>query len=125
MPEETKMVPIYTSRGDTGAILVFPYIFNLSGEWIGWVGDDRIVFSVHGLYVGRLTDDPRIIRKREWGYGRERRTSPEPPERIRPPAYWPLAPQLPEIPTFMMDVLEDYPELMPSADFGDLRDDMD
>ena len=68
MPEETKMVPIYTSRGDTGAILVFPYIYNLSGDWIGWVGDDRIVFSVHGLYVGRLTNDPRILRKPEWGY---------------------------------------------------------
>lgn len=125
MAEEEQMIPIYTTRGDIGAILVQPYIFNMSGEWIGWIDNERVVYSVHGHYVGRLTNDPRIIRKREWGYGRERIHTPEPPERIRPPAHFPLPPQLPEIPTFMIDVLEEYPELMPSIDFGDLRDDMD
>jgi hypothetical protein len=125
MPEEENIVPIYTSNGDTGAILIHPYIFNLSGEWIGWVDNERTVFSVHGHYVGKLTMEPRILRKREWGYGRERRTSPPPPEKVRLPAQFPLAPQLPEIPTFMMDVLDDYPELMPSVDFGDLRDDLE
>jgi hypothetical protein len=125
MAEEAQMVPIYTTHGDIGAILVQPYIFNISGEWIGWVDQVRAVYSVHGHYVGTLTNDPRIIRKREWGFGRERLQPPPPPEHIRPPAYFPLPPQLPEIPTFMIDVLEEYPELLPSIDFGDLRDDMD
>lgn len=125
MSNDPKLIPIYTSHGDTGAILCSPYIFNLNGEWIGWVDDDKTVFSVHGHYVGKLTNDPRIIRKREWGYGRERRVPPPPPSRISPPAHFPLAPSLPEIPTFMIDVLEDYPELMPSVDFGELRDDME
>ncbi len=125
MNDQPEMTPIYTSRGETGAILISPYIFNLTGEWIGWIDSERIVYSVHGHYVGKLTEDPRIIRKREWGYGRERRTPPTPPEKIHPPSHFPLPPMLPEIPTFMMDVLEDYPELMPSVDFGDLREDMD
>jgi hypothetical protein len=125
MSTENEFVPIYTTSGDTGAILLFPYIFNLSGEWIGWVDEEQTVYSVHGHYVGKLTKDPRIIRKREWGYGRERRLPPAPPDRIHPPAHFPLAPQLPEIPTFMVDVLEEFPELLPSMDFGDLRDDMD
>lgn len=122
---KSKMVPIFTTHGDIGAILVQPYIFSLSGEWIGWIDLERTVYSVHGHYVGSLTSDPRIIRRRESGYGRDRHAVPEPPERIRPLAHFPLAPQLPELPTFMVDVLEDYPELMPSIDFGDLRDDMD
>ena len=125
MSNDPKLVPVYTSHGDTGAIMVDPYIFNLAGEWIGWVDEENTVYSVHGHYVGKLTKDPRIIRKREWGYGRERRKPPPPPSRISPPAHFPLAPSLPEIPTFMIDVLEDYPELLPSVDFGDLRDDLD
>jgi hypothetical protein len=125
MTEENIMVPIYTTSGDIGAILVPPYIFSNTGEWIGWVDLGRVVYSVHGHYVGTLTNDPRIVRRREWGYSRERRAVPKPPQRIHPPAHFPLAPLFPEIPSYMIDVLEEYPELMPSIDFGDLRDDMD
>jgi hypothetical protein len=115
MLETQKTIPIYTSNGEAGAIFIKPYIFNLSGEWIGWVDAEGTVYSVHGHFV----------RKREWGYGRERKTPPSAPQRIRPPTHFPLAPSLPELPTYMVDVLIDHPELMPSVDFGDLRDDMD
>ena len=43
--QKVKLLPIYTSRGDVGAFLYFPYILNLQGEWIGWVSDDKKVFS--------------------------------------------------------------------------------
>lgn len=102
-----------------------PYIFNLNGDWIGWVDNENKVYSVHGHFVGLLTGDLRIVRKREWGYGRERKTPPPAPDRIRPPAHFPLAPVMAEIPTYMVDVLVEYPELLPSVDFGDLREDMD
>ena len=59
-----RVIPIYTSRGDAAAFLVFPYLYNRLGEWIGWVTTDRQVYSVLGFYVGDLTADPRIIRKR-------------------------------------------------------------
>jgi hypothetical protein len=125
MLETQKPLPIYTSNGEAGAIFVKPYIFNLAGEWIGWVDADNNVLSVHGHFVGKLSADRRIVRKREWGYGRERKTPPPAPPAIRPPTHFPFAPTLPELPTYLVDVLIEHPELMPSVDFGDLRDDMD
>jgi hypothetical protein len=125
MTDPKKLIPIYNSRGEIGALLSFPYIFNLTGEWIGWVTPQRTVHSVHGHYVGILTNDPRIVRRREIANTVQRLTPPAPPEPIRPPARFPLAPQLPELGTQMIDVLVDAPYLLPSVDFGDLRDDMD
>jgi hypothetical protein len=120
-----KLLPLYTTHGDLGAFLVFPYIYNPSGEWIGWVAADRRVYSVHGHYVGMLTDELRILRKREWSASVPRRKSPPAPLPIRPPAHVPLPPQMPEVSTHMIDVLDEYPELMPAVDFGDLRQDTD
>ena len=76
MPEQKKLIPIYNSRGEIGALLSFPYIYNLAGEWIGWVTSERTVYSVHGHYVGTLTKDPRIVRKREDGDHRPAQKSP-------------------------------------------------
>jgi hypothetical protein len=124
MHEHKKLIPIYSSRGAIGALLSFPYIYNLSGEWIGWVTAERSVYSVHGHYVGILTKDPRIVRKREVATTVQRKTPPPQPPPIRPPARLPLSPQLPELGTQMIDVLDDAPYLLPSVDFGDLRNDM-
>jgi hypothetical protein len=124
VPEQKKLIPIYNSRGEIGALLSFPYIYNLSGEWIGWVTAERVVYSVHGHYVGTLTKDPRIVRKREVATTVQRRKPPAQPPAIRPPARLPLGPQLPELGTQMIDVLEDAPYLLPSIDFGELRDDI-
>ena len=124
MPEQKKLIPIYNSRGEIGALLSFPYIYNLAGEWIGWVTAERTVYSVHGHFVGTLTKDPRIIRKREVATTVQRKKPPPKPPAIQPPARLPLAPTLPEIGTQMMDVLEDAPYLLPSVDYGDLREDM-
>jgi hypothetical protein len=124
MLDQKKLIPIYNSRGEIGALLAFPYIYNLAGEWIGWVTPERTVYSVHGHLVGTLTKDPRIIRKREMATTVQRKTPPPRPPAIRPPARLPLAPQLPELGTQMIDVLDDAPYLLPSVDFGELRDDM-
>ncbi len=121
----TSLIPIYKSRGDVGAFLLYPYIFNTLGEWIGWVTAERKVYSVHGHYVGTLSKEPRILRSRELTLSRQRITPPSPPPPIHLPAHTPLAPPLPEVLLTMIDVLEEAPELLPSTDFGDLRDDMD
>ena len=125
LPEQKKLILIYTSRGEIGALLLFPYIYNLVGEWIGWVTPERQVFSVHGHFVGTMTNDPRIVRKREVANTVHRKTPPPEPPAIRPPAHLPLAPQLPELSTQMIDVLDDALHLLPPVDFGELRDDMD
>ena len=58
------IIPIYTTKGDAEAFLVYPYIFNRNGDWIGFVTPQREIYSVIGDYVGTLTNDPRIVRKR-------------------------------------------------------------
>ncbi len=126
MDPDPHLIPIYTTRGDAEAFLAYPYIFNRLGEWIGWVTPGRQVYSVHGHYVGWLSDDPRILRKRSSGYLKARLTPPTAPSgKIRPPAHVALPPLMPEMAIGTFDVLDESPELMPAVDFGDLRDDMD
>jgi hypothetical protein len=125
MLSKLRIIPIYTTRGEVGALLRYPYIFNRQGEWIGWVTPDRQVYSVHGHYVGFITNDPRILRKESSGFLRPRLNPPEPPEKVLPPANFPLAPMMSELTIGTYDVLEDAPNLLPPIDFGDLREDMD
>ena len=120
-----KLIAIYITSGDVGGFLSYPYIYNRQGEWIGWVTPERQVYSVHGSYVGYLSDEPRIIRKQSSGHLKPRRTPPPRPENIRPPAVVPLPPLMPEIPIGSVDVLEELPDLLPSTDCGELREDMD
>jgi hypothetical protein len=124
MPTGKKLIPIYTSHGDVGAYLIYPYLYNPSGEWIGWVTNDRLVFSVHGHYVGELTMDPRILRRREREHTLPRRMPPPPQATIRPPVRLPLPPTMAEVPINMIDILEEAPELLPPVGFGDLVEDM-
>lgn len=106
--------------------MAYPYIYSRSGEWIGLVTSQAEVYSVHGHYVGQLTTEPRILRKMADSYDRPRTKLPErPPQRIRVPPSVPLAPMMAELAYGMIDVLQDEPELMPSVDFGDLREDLD
>lgn len=125
MLNKRQVYPIYTSRGDLGAYLSYPYIFNQLGEWIGWVTRDRDVYSVLGHYVGWLSKDPRILRKRAYDFSMPRLQPPEPPERVMPPATVPLAPMMPEIPYTIIDILHEEPDRLQTADFDELREDMD
>ena len=121
-----QLIPIYTSRGDLEAYLSYPYIYNKQGEWIGWISPERTVFSVHGHYVGWLADGPRILRKLAEGFGHQKINVELPAEdKINPPAHMPLAPLMPELVFGTIDVLLEQPDLLPSVDFGELREDMD
>ena len=88
----------FSSRGEAEAYLVFPYLYNRSGEWIGWVTPQREVYSVLGNYVGFVTSDPRIVRKRAEDDIRPRQKTPPPPRRLTTPAFTPLAPLLSDLP---------------------------
>lgn len=121
----SSMIPIYSSRGDTEAFLVYPNIFNRNGEWIGWVTSKREVYSVLGYYVGYLSNDPRILRKRATSTLKPRLNPPPYPGRIRVPATIALAPMLSELTHSVVDVLADEPERMHTLDAGELREDLD
>ena len=119
------LIPIYTTRGDAEAFLAYPYLFNRNGDWVGWVTSKREVYSVLGYYVGTLTNDPRILRKRATSTLKPRLTPPAPPRKVYPPATIPLAPMMPELTHSLVDVLLDEPERLHPLDVGELREDLD
>ncbi|MEJ2011909.1 MAG: hypothetical protein P8X64_06745 [Anaerolineales bacterium] len=120
-----KPIPIYTTPGDWAALLVFPHLYNTIGEWIGWVSPDRQVFDVDGVYVGWLTDEPRILRRRIIEQELPRKVPPEAPGRIRPPATVPLPPMMAELPFEVIDILDEEPERLHTTDTGEFKEDMD
>jgi len=120
-----RIIPIYSSRGEAEAFLVFPYLFNRSGEWIGWVTPQREVYSVMGYYVGTLTNDPRIVRQRSDNALRPRLKGPPSPGRFTAPATVPLAPLMSDLTASLVDVLVEEPERLHTVDSGEFREDMD
>ena len=120
-----RIIPIYASNGDAEAFLVFPHLFNRSGEWIGWVTPKRDVYSVMGFFVGTLSDDARILRKRREDELKPRLQPPARPDRLATPPTVPLAPLMRDLPLSLIDVLQDEPERLHTPDSGELREDMD
>ena len=125
MAATRKPIPIYATRGDWAALLVFPYIYNTMGEWIGWVTSDKQVYNIDGIYVGWLTPEPRILRRRVLEKKLERRHPPATPEKIRPLATVPLPPMMAELPYEIIDVFEEDLSLLTTADYGEFKEDMD
>ncbi|NWG35315.1 MAG: hypothetical protein HXY42_12825 [Chloroflexi bacterium] len=122
---QKRIIPIYVSNGEAEAFLVFPHLFNRNGEWIGFVTPKREVYSVMGSYVGMLTNDPRITRKRAEDEFKPRLQPPPPPGKITVPASVPLAPMMSDLPLGLIDVLQEQPERLHTLDSGELREDMD
>ncbi len=120
-----KLIPLYTSKGDAEAFLSYPYIFNRMGDWIGFITPQREIYSIMGVYVGILTDDKRIIRKRATNTLKPHREPPPPPGKVYPPATVPLAPLMRELTHSQIDVLLDEPERLHTLDSGELRQDLD
>jgi hypothetical protein len=118
------LIPIYDSKGEANAFLEYPYIFNRSGDWIGFVTPKRDVYSVLGYYVGYLTNDPRILRRTATAALKQRAPVPEAPPRVYAPATIPLAPLMSELPNTVIDVLLEEPERLHSLDAGELREDI-
>jgi hypothetical protein len=120
-----RIIPVYSSRGEVEAFLVFPYLFNRNGEWIGCVTPQREVYSVMGVYVGFLTNDPRIVRQRSDNELRPRLKISPPPNRLSTPATIPLAPLMSDLTHSLVDILVEEPERLHTVDSGELREDMD
>jgi hypothetical protein len=118
------IIPVYTTRGDVDAFLVYPHLYNRMGDWIGWVTPQRDVYSVLGFYVGTLSDEPRILRKRITAALKPRLKAPAAPGKITPPATVPLAPMMRELTFSIVDVLLDEPERLHTLDTGELREEM-
>jgi hypothetical protein len=116
MPHMPEPIPIYTTSGDTAGFLVYPYLFDPVGEWIGWVEEHRLVYSVFGQYVGWLNYDFRILRRRSDEFTHPDREPPARPARFYPPATVPLPPMMAELKYETVDVLDEMPDLLPVYD---------
>ena len=125
MSRNNRAFPVYTTSGNLGALMKYPYLYNPQGEWIGWVTSTQQVYSVHGHYVGRLTKDPRVLRKRTYDHSIAPLKPPRCPPSLRPPVTVPLPPLMSELQYSELDVLDDRPDLLPTLDAGELREDMD
>ncbi|MBK9781573.1 MAG: hypothetical protein IPP55_16225 [Anaerolineales bacterium] len=119
------LIPIYTTKGDAEAFLLYPYLFNRNGDWIGFVTPNRDVYSVIGEFVGTLTNDPRIVTKRAIEETNPRVSPPPTPKKVQLPASVPLAPLMPELSHSLIDVLLEMPEKLHTVDSGEFRQDMD
>ncbi len=118
--------PIYTSRGEWTAMLIDVYLYNTRGDWVGYISKTGQVFSVMGRYVGWLSKDFRILRKKV-----QDQTIPAGPRPARPalkvrmPPYVPLAPLMADLPFDTMDVMQEEPERLHALDDDPNAKDMD
>ena len=120
------LTPIYTTRGEHTAFYENGYIFNVIGEWIGFVDvTTATVFAIDGEYVGYMIRDGRILRKRALEELVERREPPPRPPRPALPATVPLPPMFSELSYDTIDIFEEMPERLHTADMGELRSDLD
>jgi 4-fold beta-flower domain-containing protein len=121
-----KTLTLYNSNGDPAAFMDYPHIYNLGGEWVGFVSADRSVHSVLGHYVGYLSDERRILRPRTMSTtGRHIDPPPPPPPGFVPPANIPLAPLMSELTQSIVDVFLEQPERLHTRDVGELRADLE
>jgi len=113
--------PLYTTRGEHAAYFENGYLFNLAGEWIGFVDlRNGQVYSVLGDYVGYMSKDGRILRKRVTDHATPRQTPPPRPARPRLPATVALAPLMGDLTFDTIDMLEEMPERLHTLDAGEL-----
>ena len=123
--KQPALIPIYTSKGDAEAFLLYPYLYNRTGEWVGFVTQNREVYSVLGNFVGTLTNDPRIVNKRTTSTLKPRLKPPAKPQKVYPPATIPLPPMMADLSHSTIDVLLDTPERLHTLDAGEQREDLD
>jgi hypothetical protein len=117
------MKPIYRSDGVAVALVHRGHLYNADGDWLGFLrGAD--VYDVTGSYLGYLSEDQRLLRKRN----APDRKRIKPPETWMPrlqgvPAHLPLAPLFKQLGYGTIDVFEENPDKFRFV--SDLKPDME
>jgi hypothetical protein len=118
--------PIYTSRGDWAGLLIDGFIYDRRGEWSGWIATGGQVFSVTGKYVGWLSKDFRILRKKVLDEPVAPRRAPVPATlKVLMPPHAPLPPLMADLPFDTFDVMDDEPDLLHTLENDPEAKDMD
>lgn len=121
--DPNKPVFIFDTRGDWHATKIGDFIFSSRGEYVAYM-EEGDIYKRDGEWIGRLSKDGRILRKRS-----ERRRSlhanpppaPARPEKMPPRA--PLPPMMAELDFGTVDVLDEDPDIFKRV--SDLRPDME
>ncbi|MGF1505671.1 MAG: hypothetical protein GYB64_03025 [Chloroflexi bacterium] len=114
---------IWNTYGDWCATLVDGHIWDLRGNWIGWIDENRDVYKADGEWIGTLSRDMRILRKRTARSRALQEHIPETPPKPELPARATLPPSFAELTYSEIDVLEEDPQAFQRI--SDLKKDMD
>lgn len=116
---------IFDTRGEWHATLINGCLWDARGDYMGFVrGENHDVYTLHGEWVGNLTRDGRIVRRRvteRQPLLKIRRLRPDKPKNL--PARAPLPPHHAELAHTMIDVLDWDPDVFKNV--PDLKTDMD
>ncbi|MBZ0299734.1 MAG: hypothetical protein K8J31_08345 [Anaerolineae bacterium] len=115
---------VFDSRGEWHATLLNSCLWDARGEYVGFVrGTDHDVYTAFGEWIGRLSADGRIVRKRvnDRQLVLKIRKLPPPRPRNLPPRA-PLPPTPAELSYSFVDVLEWDPDVF--KNIPDLKADM-
>ncbi|HEX3053297.1 MAG TPA: hypothetical protein VHP83_21745 [Aggregatilineaceae bacterium] len=114
---------IFDTHGDWHATKLGNYLFSSRGEYIGYL-EGQDVYKRDGEWLGRLSKDGRILKKRsEVRHELHKNQPPEPAKPAKLPARAPLPPMMAELDFSTVDVLDEDPEIFKRI--SDLRPDMD
>jgi hypothetical protein len=114
-----------TTKTVPAPMLLYSHLFNPIGEWIGWATSKKEIYNLDGSYVGMISPDNRILRKRCLDTQPPKLPLPKPPNKPRLPGSIPLPPRMAELPFDQVDVLEDMPDLLHTMDSGEFKPDVE
>lgn len=111
---------IYTTDEEYAAFFIYPYIFNVNSEWIGFLTPNKDVYNIDGGYVGYLTDEPRILRKGSES-DKPNFPPPPPPRPVKGRTSMSLSPMMSDLAFGVIDVLQDEPNKLYTQDMAHTR----
>jgi hypothetical protein len=107
-------------------MLIDAFLYNPRGEWVGYINRSGQVFSVMDKYVGWLSKDFRVLRKKAQDQTVPASPRPaRPPLKVRLPNSAPLPPLMADLPFDTLDVLDEEPERLHTLDDDPDARDMD
>jgi hypothetical protein len=117
---------IFDTRGEWHATLIAGCLWDCRGDYVGFVrGENHDVYTAFGEWIGNLTKDGRIIRRRVLNERqtlfKDRPQRPQKPKNLPPRA--PLPPLTGDLDYHYIDVLDWDPEVFKSV--PDMKSDLE